>query len=167
MLVQSFPRKIERINRATRHVLLHNRLFRRRSRKLLKLLITDLNEGETGGFPLKGPVTRKCFHLMTSSWRQMCVCKQRQFDGGVGKVHSPYREHQVQGSFDDLFLGRKTWPFNNQMINRSFQTQLFQTRGTHHRMGWGLEQPEKLMLLDKYAGHTGYTMTCVACVLVK
>ena len=72
--VNSFPRKIERINRATRHVLLHNRLFRRRSRKLLKLLITDLNEGETGGFPLKGPVTRKCFHLMTSSWRQMCVC---------------------------------------------------------------------------------------------
>ena len=47
-----------------------NRLFRCRSKKTSKLRVTGLYEGNsavTGEFPHKGPVTRKCFHLMTSS----------------------------------------------------------------------------------------------------
>ena len=39
-------------------------LFRRRSKKTPKLRVTGLCEGN---IPVKGPVTRKCFHLMTSS----------------------------------------------------------------------------------------------------
>ena len=43
---------------------LHIRLFKCRSRKTSKLLVTDLCEGNssvTGGFPHKGPVRRKMF----------------------------------------------------------------------------------------------------------
>ena len=46
-----------------------NRLFRRRSKKTSKLRVTDLCVGNSPGpvnSPHKGPVTRKCFHLMTS-----------------------------------------------------------------------------------------------------
>ena len=42
-------------------------------RKHQKLRVTGLCEGKpavTDGFPHKAPVTRKCFHLMTSS----CIC---------------------------------------------------------------------------------------------
>ena len=49
---------------------LFRRLFRRRSKKTSKLRVTGLCEGnrpETGSFPHKGPVSGKCFQLMTSS----------------------------------------------------------------------------------------------------
>ena len=52
------------------HGCLLNRLFRRRSKKTSKLRVTGLCVGNSPGlvnFPHKGPVTRKCFHLMTSS----------------------------------------------------------------------------------------------------
>ena len=45
--------------------------FRHRLKKISKLRVTGLCEGNppvTAGFPYKGPVQRKCFHLMTSSW---------------------------------------------------------------------------------------------------
>ena len=48
-----------------------NCLFRRRSKKTSKLRITSLCAGNspvTGDFSAQGPVTRKIFHLMTSSW---------------------------------------------------------------------------------------------------
>ena len=48
-----------------------SRLVRRRSNKTSKFRVTGLfwgNPQVTGGFPHKGSVTRKCFHLMTSSW---------------------------------------------------------------------------------------------------
>ena len=48
-----------------------NRLFRRRSKKTSKLRVHVLCEGNsavTGEFPAQRPVTRKCFHLKTSSW---------------------------------------------------------------------------------------------------
>ena len=52
------------------HCLL-NGLFRRRSKKTSKLLVIDLCVRGTHRWqvhsPHKGPVTRKCFHLMTSS----------------------------------------------------------------------------------------------------
>ena len=47
-----------------------DRLFRRRWRKTSKLRVTGLCVGNSPGpvnSPHKGPVTRKCFHLMTSS----------------------------------------------------------------------------------------------------
>ena len=47
-----------------------NRLFRRRSKKTSKLRVTCLCVGNSPGpvnSPHKGPVTRKCFHLVTSS----------------------------------------------------------------------------------------------------
>ena len=47
-----------------------NRLFRRRSKKTSKLRVTGLCVGNSPwpvNSPHKGPVTRKCFHLMTSS----------------------------------------------------------------------------------------------------
>ena len=50
---------------------LPTRLFRRRSKKISKLRVTGLSQGNspvTGEFPAKGPVTRKMFHFMTSSW---------------------------------------------------------------------------------------------------
>ena len=53
------------------HVCLLNRLFRCRSKKTSKLRVTGLCAGNSPGpvnSPHKGPVTRKCFHLMTSSW---------------------------------------------------------------------------------------------------
>ena len=46
-----------------------NRLFRRRSKKTSKIRVTGLCVGNSPGpvnSPHKGPVTRKCFHLMTS-----------------------------------------------------------------------------------------------------
>ena len=48
-----------------------NRLFWRRSKKLSKLRVTDFVRGIHRSLmdsPHKRPVTRKCFHLMTSSW---------------------------------------------------------------------------------------------------
>ena len=53
------------------HGCLLNRLFRRRSKKTSNLRVTGICVGNTPGpvnSPHKGPVTRKCFHLMTSSW---------------------------------------------------------------------------------------------------
>ena len=50
-----------------------NRLFRRRSKKTSKLRITGLWEGNPRwlvDFPHKRPVTRKCFHLMTTSCKR-------------------------------------------------------------------------------------------------
>ena len=47
-----------------------SRLFRCRLKKISKLRVAGLCEGKlpvTDGFPHKGPVTRKCFRLMTSS----------------------------------------------------------------------------------------------------
>ena len=55
-----------------------NRFFRCRSKKISKLRVTGLCEGNsavTGGFPHKGPVTRKMFHLMTSLWWIYMKCK--------------------------------------------------------------------------------------------
>ena len=52
------------------HGCLLNRLFRHRSKKTSKLRVTDLCVGNSPGpvnSPHKGPVTRKCFNLMTSS----------------------------------------------------------------------------------------------------
>ena len=57
-------------NHQPHHCLL-NRLFRCRSKKTSKLRVTGLCAGNspvTSEFSHKGPVTRKCFHLMTSSW---------------------------------------------------------------------------------------------------
>ena len=51
------------------HDCLLNRLFRRRSKKTSKLRVTNLCTGNSPvNSPHKGLVTRKCFHLMTSSW---------------------------------------------------------------------------------------------------
>ena len=53
------------------HCLL-NRLFRHRSKKTSNLRVTGLCAGNwpvTVNSPHKWPVTRKCFHLMTSSFR--------------------------------------------------------------------------------------------------
>ena len=52
------------------HDCLLNRLFRRRSKKTSKLRVTGLCGG-IHRWLHKGPVTRKCFHLMTSSWENM------------------------------------------------------------------------------------------------
>ena len=52
------------------HYCLHNRLFGCRSKKISKFLVTGLCAGNspvTG----EGPVTRKCFHLMTSLYKQV------------------------------------------------------------------------------------------------
>ena len=51
------------------HDCLRNGLFRRRSRKISKLRVTDRWISRT-----KGKLRRKCFHLMTSSW---CVVETR------------------------------------------------------------------------------------------
>ena len=53
-----------------------NRLFRRRSKKTSKLRVTGLCAENSPGpvnSPHKGPVTRKMFHLMTSSWHGVSV----------------------------------------------------------------------------------------------
>ena len=53
------------------HGCLLNRLFRRRSKNTSKLRVIGLCVGNSPGpvnSPHKGPVTRKMFHLMTSSW---------------------------------------------------------------------------------------------------
>ena len=52
-----------------------NRLFRRRSKKTSKLRVTGLCEGNSPVTPHKRPVTLKCFHLMTSSWKNAIYCK--------------------------------------------------------------------------------------------
>ena len=56
------------------HGCLLNRLFRRRSKKTLKLRVTGLCVGNSPGpvnSPHKGPVTGKCVHLITSSWDRL------------------------------------------------------------------------------------------------
>ena len=53
------------------HGSLLNRFFRHRSKKTLKLRVTGLCVGNSPGpmnSPHKEPVTRKCLHLMMSSW---------------------------------------------------------------------------------------------------
>ena len=53
-----------------------NRLFRSRSKKTSKLRVTGLCAGNSQGsgeFSHKWPVTRKCFHFMTSSWTQQAL----------------------------------------------------------------------------------------------
>ena len=53
------------------HECLLNRLFRRRSKKTPKLRVTGFVRGihrRLVNSPHKGPVKRKIFHLMTSSW---------------------------------------------------------------------------------------------------
>ena len=51
------------------HDCFRNRLFRRRSRERSKLRVTGLCAGNSPvNSPHKGPVTRECFHLMTSLW---------------------------------------------------------------------------------------------------
>ena len=53
------------------HDCLLNRLFRHRWNKTSKLRVTGFCAGNspvTGELPAQRPVTRKCFHLMTSSW---------------------------------------------------------------------------------------------------
>ena len=54
------------------HDCLINRSFRRRSKKISKLRVTGFVR-RIHRWPVnsthKGPVTRKCFHLMTSSWQ--------------------------------------------------------------------------------------------------
>ena len=55
------------------------RLFRRRSKKTSELRVTGLCEGNSPvNSPHKGPVTWKCFHLMTSSWdaESPTLCQQ-------------------------------------------------------------------------------------------
>ena len=62
---------LESVSNHQPHDCFLNRLFRRRSKKTSKLRVTGPCEGNspgTGEFPHKWPVTRKCFHLMTSSW---------------------------------------------------------------------------------------------------
>ena len=54
------------------HDCLLNHLIRRRSKKISKLRVTGICAGNSSGpvdSPHKWPVTRKCFHLMTSSCR--------------------------------------------------------------------------------------------------
>ena len=67
-------------------------LFRRRSKKTSKLRVTGLCEGNspvTCEFP---PVTRKCFHLMTSSWNTcLLVCFQLQFPSSVSSWLCSYQ----------------------------------------------------------------------------
>ena len=62
------------------HDCLLMRLFRRRSKKTSKLRVTGLcavNSLETGEFPAQKPVTRRCFHLKTSSWFLVRIwCRQ-------------------------------------------------------------------------------------------
>ena len=58
-------------------------LFRYRSKKISKLRVTGLCEGNspvTGEFPaqLEGPVMHKCFHLMTSSCVRPMDCRTNQ-----------------------------------------------------------------------------------------
>ena len=53
---------------------LFNRLLRRRSKKTSKLRVTGLSVGVIHRWPVdsphKWPVTRKCFHLLTSAWNK-------------------------------------------------------------------------------------------------
>ena len=44
-----------------------NPLFRRRSKKTSKLFVREIHRWPVNS-PRERPVTRKCFHLMTSSW---------------------------------------------------------------------------------------------------
>ena len=100
------------------HGCLLNRLFRRRSKKTLKLRVTGLCVGNSPGpvnSPHKGPVTRKCFHLMTSScyvWTEvrktlsvLTVCE--------GNLQGP----KMQLCFDVLFVVN----MNNHSISRWFE----------------------------------------------
>ena len=52
---------------------LPNRVFERRSKKTSKLRVTGLCEGNSLNSSHKGAVTRKCFHLMTSSCRAVLI----------------------------------------------------------------------------------------------
>ena len=66
-----------------------NRLCRRRSKKTLRLCVIGLCEGNSPvlvNSPHKGPVTRKCLHLMTSSWKQSCVELLLEYSMGVRSI---------------------------------------------------------------------------------
>ena len=60
-----------------------------RTKKTSKPRVTGLYEGNppvTGGSPHKGPVTRKCFHLMTSSWWSRFYCALFCWDHNINKL---------------------------------------------------------------------------------
>ena len=79
------------------HDCLLNRLFRRRSKKTSKLRVNGLC-GVIHRWPVnsphKGPVTRKWFHLMTSSWVMKISSKWRylRFNECSGKVSHSYKQ---------------------------------------------------------------------------
>ena len=73
-----------------RHDCLLNRLFKRRSKKISKLRVIGLCEGNspvTGEFPTQRAVRRKCFHLVTSSW----VCHRCR---STLHIEHPYPTHR-------------------------------------------------------------------------
>ena len=96
---------------------LFSRLFRRRSKETLKLCVTGLCEGNqlvTGGFPYIGPVTKKFFHLMTSSWIYNVDVLYL-----LGSLHSRFHEissplfHPVHnGEVHNLGNLEETYPFS-------------------------------------------------------
>ena len=98
---------------------LHNRLLRRRSKKTSKLCVTGLCEGNTpvtGEFPHKGPITRKMFHLMTSSWHWyfliitdtggssywLFYCHRRSRRLLICMQSFPFTQHMIQSKKDNV-----------------------------------------------------------------
>ena len=95
------------------HCLL-NRLCRRRSKKTSELRVTGLCGGEFAGdrwiprWKGKGSVTRRCFHLMTSSWQFPFSCRlwvcSRSIDGIL--VRPALVLHRSLNPFGSRSLGR-------------------------------------------------------------
>ena len=77
------------------HGCLLNRLFRRRSKKTSKLCVTGLCVGNSPvpvNSPHKWSITRKSFHLMTSSWQK-----------------------QISVIFKFDWLNRMVWPWSHRL----------------------------------------------------
>ena len=75
------------INHRRLHCLLNCR-YRRRSRKISELRVTSICVGDPPVSPRKRPVTRKCIHLMMSSWRvELSVI----WDANANVANKPHR----------------------------------------------------------------------------
>ena len=119
--VQQFRRTLERRHNERDGVSNHwsldcllNRFVRRWSKKTSKLRVTGLCEGNPPvDSPHQGPATRKCFHLMTSSWNGENYPNSLKWNQGKPVIHWSLRNVTVifKWQFPDSLYSLVIWAF--------------------------------------------------------
>ena len=122
------------------HGCLLNRLFGRRSKKTSKFRVTGLSVGNSPGpvnSPHRGQVTRKCFHLMTSSWRGLISINS-------GKCLMPKRRKTITWTNDDL-----NWPLLMEGLAQGYSNSIANALGSLQPLIYLHTSPSGLIVLSQ------------------